>query len=53
MDKVKAEINGKGLSAECPYCAAVDGYVSTGEHSEHGTGTVRCSVCGMMFCIKW
>ena len=49
----EAEHDGDTLSAECPHCAIVDGYVSTGEHEMPGIDVVRCSVCGTWFEIEW
>lgn len=48
-----AELDGKDLSAECPHCGQVDGFMSTGEHQEHGRDVVHCSGCGKIFQIKW
>ena len=33
LELVTAELNNKDLSAECPHCQQLDGYVSTGQHS--------------------
>ncbi len=41
------------LSAECPHCALGDGFVSTGEHTQHGDDTVRCQGCQGFFYINW
>jgi hypothetical protein len=41
------------LSAECPFCNDVNGYVSTGEHPWHGRDIVICQECGNAFRIKW
>lgn len=49
----RAELEGRDLSAECPECGKLDGYLSTGEHSENGTDFVRCSGCGNWFYINW
>lgn len=50
---VTAELDRGVLSAECPSCGCLDGYVSTGEHTPHGTDIIRCGVCGYKFKIGW
>lgn len=58
MKIVKAELSeygrlGRDLTAECPECKAIDGYMSTGEHTDKGNDTVKCSYCGAEFKITW
>ena len=53
MEVSEAELDGADLVAECTHCGTADAYVSTGEHTPHGTDIVRCSSCAKQFPIKW
>jgi hypothetical protein len=50
---ISAALDGNDLSAECPHCGQMDGYVSTGEHAAHGQDAVHCTGCGKIFRIEW
>lgn len=41
------------LSAECPFCEDINGYVSTGGHPTEGSDVVTCNQCGKTFWIYW